>query len=115
MALYTLTEGDDFDAYEGCGYQAGYSEDGDPIIRYENLIGLYLKDGRQYVLAHQFRTFEGAQRTVERIRKAGTVNLDLWERVPTLEKRFAIYAEREQEVRMGLRAESDLYHGMTHY
>jgi hypothetical protein len=74
--------------------------------------------GKQYVLAgfvrRPARRLE-AERLVGRIDADGTVDLSLWDEVPprpSLEERFAIYAQNEDEVRHGFRPEADLYHGV---
>ncbi len=71
--------------------------------------------GKFYTHPHAFRWRQDAERFVERVAARGDIDRALWveqEASMSLEERFAIYAANEQEVRMGYRAEEDLYHGV---
>jgi hypothetical protein len=74
--------------------------------------------GKEYVLRdfsrRPARRIE-ADALAEKIKARGSVDLSLWvelEPRPSLEERFAMYAEREDEVRHGFRPEADMYHGL---
>jgi len=69
---------------------------------------------KDYVHPHGFRYRRDADKFLATIRQAGAVDLTQWiekERM-SLEDRFSLYAEREDEVRHGFRSEADMYHGI---
>lgn len=73
-------------------------------------------NGREMVHEMPFRQRYLAEQLVARIRAAGAIETDHWHEMParpSLEERFAMYAEREAEARMGLRGEDDLYDGLV--
>jgi hypothetical protein len=72
-------------------------------------------DGRDFCHLVPFRQRWRAENLVARIQVAGVIDTDHWVEMPKampLEERFALYAEREQEARWGLRSEDDLYDGI---
>lgn len=89
------------------------TEDG-PGARFDYFVGIS-HGTAEYVHYSAFRQKIDGERLAARVRHAGSIDLAYWSRLeprPSLEERFAMYAEREQEARMGLRGEDDLYDGL---
>ncbi len=100
------------DFFEGHAYEIN-TEDG-PSARFDYFLHATV-DGKDWVHPHPHRWRGDAEAMVERVRSAGTVDLALWVEAPprmSLEERFAAYAQQEAEVRMGVRPEWDMYHGI---
>ena len=100
--------------FGGPAYEIVDPEDG-PSARFDYFVGV-TAGGQDYVHPAAFRhQYDAERRLADRVIAAGDIDPALWGRQDprmALEDRFDLYAEREQEVRVGLRPEWDMYHGI---
>jgi hypothetical protein len=82
---------------------------------------LYLRaraeDGREFAHPEAFwrSRAAAAERLAARVRARGSIDPEVWNELEPempLEERWALMGRQEHEVRLGLRAEADLYHGI---
>lgn len=99
--------------FAGPLYQVS-TEDG-PSAACDYFVGVTV-NGVEFVHPMSFRgKYEARVRLANRVKATGNIDPDCWTRMapsPSLEDKFALYAEREDEVRHGLRSEADMYHGI---
>lgn len=113
-----LTDADQIGVREGSLYKEAADDCGDDgggfNIRFDYYVEVVVPSGKTFVLPHPYRFRAYAERKVGFVRARGAINLDLWDEVEviSLEERFALYAQNEDEVRHGYRSEEDLYHGV---
>lgn len=118
MATLRLTDADEVGVYEGPLYEEAADDCGDDgrgkNIRFDYYVEVIVAGGKTYRLPHPYRFRDYATRKVTFVQARGVINLDLWIEVEvmSLEERFALCAENENEVRLGYRSEEDLYHGI---
>lgn len=94
------------------------AEDG-PRAVYDCFAAATTTDGREFVhlVPFRHRTNYRLERLVARIDAVRVIDTDHWAELPprtSLEARWAMYAEQENEVRQGLRSEDDMYHGIPY-
>lgn len=91
------------------------SEDG-PVTTCDYYVGVTVEGGREFQHPRSFRRpYHAETQLAERVRDRGSIETEYWQELPPrmpLEERWALYAEREEEVRMGLRSEDDMFHGI---
>ncbi|XAI96004.1 hypothetical protein [Microcystis phage Mwe-JY26] len=89
------------------------TEDGS-VHRWDYFVGVTI-DGVDYVHPKAFRFRQYAETFADKVFSRGSIDRDIWvqqEPEMSLEERWGLYAQREQEVRWGLRSEEDMYHGL---
>lgn len=101
--------------YEGPAYYEN-TEDGQ-IEVYDCFAGVTTADGKDFrhYLPFRSRRDYRLEELVARIEAAGAIDTDHWvelEAPTSLEERWALIAQQEDEVRRGFRSEEDLYHGV---
>lgn len=115
MILDLLTSGADVGVCEGPVYEVIGDEWG-MSHRFDFYVQIDTADGRRFSLNHAYRFREYADRKVGAVLRRGFIDLAHWTEleVMSLEDRFALYAEREDEVRHGYRSEGDMFHGIPY-
>lgn len=104
------------DVFEGPAYET-VTEDG-PAAVWDCYAWATLADGTEYCHVTPFRQRHRAADLVAKIEAAGSIDLAYWvEQDPpmSLEERWGLYAEREQEVRFCMRSEDEMYHGIPYH
>jgi hypothetical protein len=92
------------------------TEDG-PVSTWDLFVLVTDTEGGEWVHPKSFwRTRPlDADAFLAKVEARGYIDPTLWNKQEpqmSLEERFAIYAQNEEEVRWGLRSEEDLYHGV---